>query len=757
MTLSLCMIVKNEERHLRRCLESVRGLADDLVVVDTGSTDGTIEIARDHGARLFRLDWHDDFSIARNFSLEEATGDWILVLDADESIASRDHDPIRACMRRAGIHAVRSATRNYLDTGAVVGWQPGPGGYDEGIPYAGYYDVPCRRLFVNQPWLRFKNAVHEELHTVDPGLPFVEAHATWIIHHYGKADEQSRVRAKGERYLRIGLLKIQDKPDDPLAHYELGIQHRTLGKPGDAIPWFERALALSPHYRDADLQLALCWSELEDHEQALAALAVSQRHLPQYAAEIALAVGNIHRERDEPEAAERAYRHALSTRPAYGPATLGLAGLLAGQQRFSEAVDCLDDAIVHNPADVDCRIARARVRLAMGDEETALQDLDRIGSRGVAPLLRGRIFLRRGRFREAQEALRESRLPPDAESLGLSGAAALGMGHVGEAVALLESSLGIAETAEAAINLARARRAEGDIDGAARAAAQALRQTPEEDAARTLFADLMERVCAARDTVDGARPLTFYFYQPVCDDTELESRPGLVRPVPASVLELAEALRRRGHRCVMFSDQVPGPEGPGIECAPWRDMPFRCLSDRPDVLVTTRDPTLVTHARIAPLQVLWIAEHADGITVDRLPASGNLGAIDFVVCPDSAQVGPRDDLGVPPARWLPALSRPELSEDTDAFALRWETMCRAALAPEPVHVARIAKHVAEGRAELARRILAKEAKPADLESALWDALKALADWKAGAGPQPPHDVWRLLAVHVRSWRRSGLL
>src|SRR5687767_12493572 len=94
-TLSVCLIVKNEERYLAQCLQSVRGLWDDLVIVDTGSTDRTVEIAESFGARVFHFTWCDDFSAARNFCLDQITTDWILSLDADETIAGRDHALIR--------------------------------------------------------------------------------------------------------------------------------------------------------------------------------------------------------------------------------------------------------------------------------------------------------------------------------------------------------------------------------------------------------------------------------------------------------------------------------------------------------------------------------------------------------------------------------------------------------------------------------------------------------------------------------------
>ena len=76
--LSLCMIVRDEEKHIRRCIESVKGLVDEIVVVDTGSTDNTVEIAKEYGAKVYFHDWEDDFSKAKNEALRHAAGDFIL-------------------------------------------------------------------------------------------------------------------------------------------------------------------------------------------------------------------------------------------------------------------------------------------------------------------------------------------------------------------------------------------------------------------------------------------------------------------------------------------------------------------------------------------------------------------------------------------------------------------------------------------------------------------------------------------------------
>jgi tetratricopeptide (TPR) repeat protein len=86
LTLSLCMIVRNEKQNLPRCLESVKPYVDEMIVVDTGSGDGTPEVAIRHGAKVAYFEWCDDFSAARNYAISQASGDWILVLDADEEL-----------------------------------------------------------------------------------------------------------------------------------------------------------------------------------------------------------------------------------------------------------------------------------------------------------------------------------------------------------------------------------------------------------------------------------------------------------------------------------------------------------------------------------------------------------------------------------------------------------------------------------------------------------------------------------------------
>ena len=113
--LSVCMIVKNEERFLGQCLASVKDIADELIVIDTGSTDRTIEIAREHGAQVGHFEWCNDFAAARNVSIAPATGDWILFLDADEELSPAEKQNLPALLDSDNVALIRLPLINALN------------------------------------------------------------------------------------------------------------------------------------------------------------------------------------------------------------------------------------------------------------------------------------------------------------------------------------------------------------------------------------------------------------------------------------------------------------------------------------------------------------------------------------------------------------------------------------------------------------------------------------------------------------------
>ena len=122
-SLSVCMIVKNEELNLAKCLMSVKPVADEIIVVDTGSTDKTKLIGSALGAKVFDFTWTNNFSEARNYSLSKASGDWMLVLDADEMISPLDHASLRSLIQQADKRfAYSMTTRNYTHQVASQNW-----------------------------------------------------------------------------------------------------------------------------------------------------------------------------------------------------------------------------------------------------------------------------------------------------------------------------------------------------------------------------------------------------------------------------------------------------------------------------------------------------------------------------------------------------------------------------------------------------------------------------------------------------------
>ena len=206
--LSICIITKNEEQFLDRCLSSVRGLAGQIVLVDTGSTDRTLEIAKQHGAEIHHFDWCDDFGAARNAALEHARGDWILVLDADEELPADQHARLRTDLGNDKVIAFRLP---------MVGSEANADG-----------PVYVPRLFRNAPGACFTGRIHEQ---VFPSL--LPLSKTWVLVselgsarllHHGYAKEVMAGRNKIERNLGLLRRAIEEQPDDPNIAMNLGLE-----------------------------------------------------------------------------------------------------------------------------------------------------------------------------------------------------------------------------------------------------------------------------------------------------------------------------------------------------------------------------------------------------------------------------------------------------------------------------------------------------------------------------------------------------
>lgn len=278
---SLCMIVKDEERDLARCIESVRPLIDEIVVVDTGSSDSTRALAAAMGATVVDYAWCDDYAAARNAGLQKAHGAWVLVLDADEVVARADCPKLRRQIaelnsRPAGIVFT---TRNYVQEMDRQGWQCNRGLYREEAG-SGWIGSDKVRLFPNHPGIRFEHAVHEvvEESLQRAGIPLV--HTDVPIHHYGRLDAE-RTRRKAERYVAIGRAKLASgRLDDARSLLELAAQEQELGNHSEALPLWQRFLELQPGNARAELGLGVSLYELGRWSEAQSVLAEAMVHDP---------------------------------------------------------------------------------------------------------------------------------------------------------------------------------------------------------------------------------------------------------------------------------------------------------------------------------------------------------------------------------------------------------------------------------------------------------------------------------------------
>ncbi|MFM2152347.1 MAG: hypothetical protein RL199_782 [Pseudomonadota bacterium] len=221
---SLCMIVKNEERFLGACLDSVKDLVGEMVVVDTGSTDATVAIAASRGAKVLHFPWVNDFSAARNASLEAATRPWALVLDADEEVVVSDVAGLDAVLRQRVKCGYSILLHNVHEDGVK----------DHGEVF---------RLFRRDlPGMRYRGQLHEQLTAVAEGRHPVGGMVRGLeLMHHGYRDDVVAEKGKAERNAQLSRALLADRPEDPYAWYACAM---SLSDPEEATGMYRESLRL---------------------------------------------------------------------------------------------------------------------------------------------------------------------------------------------------------------------------------------------------------------------------------------------------------------------------------------------------------------------------------------------------------------------------------------------------------------------------------------------------------------------------------
>jgi glycosyltransferase involved in cell wall biosynthesis/cytochrome c-type biogenesis protein CcmH/NrfG len=407
MGISLCMIVKNEEDWVDAAVESVRSIVDEVIIVDTGSTDSTPAHARALGARLIESPWTDSFAEARNVSLDAATQPWILVLDADERIATRDLARLRDLTRVGAADGYHVIQRNYVSRSGLFGWTANKDDYEEGARYTGYVDNPLIRLFRNSPQIRFRGAVHE---IIDP--PSLPKHLKFgstsvVIHHYGKVRNEEHVLAKQRLYLALGLKKVNQDPGNAKAHFDLGIQYQELGRDEEACACFDLAFDLT-RQPTVLVYWAISEKKLRNYHSA-AGLLNHAVELGLDSFEVHLELGNVHLAQCEWTAAQAEYAKCLSLNP-HNPVPAFNHGLALRKMGDTEgAVNFYTLALRLDPGFREPMMELAVLHLQNNRPDEALRILQDVHDSDANVLsLVGTAHLQKGELDQAQKHLEDA-------------------------------------------------------------------------------------------------------------------------------------------------------------------------------------------------------------------------------------------------------------------------------------------------------------------------------------------------------------
>lgn len=373
--ISLCVITKDEERVLPRLLRSVQGVVDEIVVVDTGSTDATVEVAKSFGARVLHQAFDDDFSAVRNVALEAATQPWILVLDADEVLAPGSGRYLRA------------AAADDRIAGAYLKFENDLGGGRSHV-------CGLMRFFRNDPSIRFEYVIHEQ--ALPSIAAFARTHGLRLaqldqvrVYHDGYLPTRRDERSKDERNERLFRKQVERHPDHTYSWYKFGDFLRRLPeRRAEGIQMLERAEALlvaTPDDVARDLSFpaevhALLALERDKLGRTDAALDTAVRGRERFGdtPNLLFVLGHLFTKTRRWRDAFLAYAHlrafdgklcAIPPEPGVtGPiAMAGLGLALRGMKRPRAAIRCLEHAVRLDPSRVQNQLLLGEIRAEQGD------------------------------------------------------------------------------------------------------------------------------------------------------------------------------------------------------------------------------------------------------------------------------------------------------------------------------------------------------------------------------------------------------
>ena len=343
--ISLCMIARDEEEYIENAISSVLPIVDEVIVVDTGSKDKTKEIAEKLGAEVYDFKWQDDFSKARNESIKHATGNWILVLDADETISEEDLEKLKKLTFFGDVMGYLFTQKTYTNNTKLKDYEQ----IDESTKYtkgfSGWVPAKIIRLFRKDKKIKFEGEVHE---TVLPSIWKLKGKVMETdipLHHYSMMKEDKK-HSKDELYLKLGKKKATT--GDAKSFYELGKQFVEIENYEEAAKSFKDAIRAKPDYAEAFSDLGTTYMKMGMTYDAKAsfmkAISLNSESYDNYNN-----LGVIYSSEGRNQDAILLFMKAIELKPDFAAAYKNLGLSLDTLDRKKEAGLCFEKAIELNP------------------------------------------------------------------------------------------------------------------------------------------------------------------------------------------------------------------------------------------------------------------------------------------------------------------------------------------------------------------------------------------------------------------------
>ncbi|MCC7436228.1 MAG: glycosyltransferase [Methanoregulaceae archaeon] len=374
--ISLFMIVKNEERVLDACLTSAKPFFTQIVILDTGSTDRTVEIAESHGAEVHHFAWCDDFAAARNASMAHAKGKWLFWMDADDTLPWTTGE----ALVRAAAEAPRDVNGFFMRVRFV----------NDDPTYGTIVDHV--KLFRRLPSLAWKHRIHEQI------LPSLREHPgnifrldAEVLHSGYDTSEEGQAR-KRERDEKLLFLDLEENPDHPFTLFNIGMTRHYTNAHEEAIEWLQRCIAQCREgetiLRKAYAMLAASYRYLGNLNEALETCEAGLRACPGDP-ELLFRLGQILMETDRLVEAVNTFRKVLGADISghFSSIDLGILGpklhihlalTLMRLGNYREAKHHFQRAIQQNPADLTIVFELFRAAVASGDRATAVEMIQHV-------------------------------------------------------------------------------------------------------------------------------------------------------------------------------------------------------------------------------------------------------------------------------------------------------------------------------------------------------------------------------------------